>query len=256
MSLNAEVDPKGRFSSRTPFYHAARPRYPLAMQDFLKAELGLGPGSMVADVGSGSGLSCEPFLALGCRVWAVEPNPEMRREAERHYRVLSWTSVDGSAEATTLASGQFDCAAAGQAFHWFDADRARIEFARILKPSGSTVIFWNRRIREGGFNEAYEEIIVRFRRGMEALDDFFRYQGRLNAFFSGRFETRSLQNHQDLNREGLMARILSASYMPLPYDPDYHDLLKAVDTAFARFERSGKVRIDYNTDVHYGRPAA
>src|SRR3712207_7979072 len=51
----------------------------------------------------------------------------------RHPR---FTSVAGTAEATTLDEVSVDFVTAGQAFHWFDPERARAEFARILKPGG------------------------------------------------------------------------------------------------------------------------
>jgi len=57
--------------------------------------------------------------------YAVEPNAEMRAKAERmflgHAQV---TSVDGAVEATGLPPHSVDPIAAGQAFHWFDYERA------------------------------------------------------------------------------------------------------------------------------------
>ena len=34
---------------------------------------------------------------------------------------------------------------AGQAFHWFDREKERQEFVRILKPGGWVVLVWNDR---------------------------------------------------------------------------------------------------------------
>ena len=130
-------NPVGRFSTRVDNYVKYRPDYPPAIIEHLRDECGLHTDSSIADVGSGTGKLSELFLKNGNRVYGVEPNREMREAGER---LLSgyerFKSVDGSAEATTLAAASVDFVTAGQAFHWFDHAAARREFARILKPGG------------------------------------------------------------------------------------------------------------------------
>ena len=99
---------------------------------------------MIADIGSGTGKLAELFLRAGCNVFGVEPNKEMREAGER-MDYLNFTSVDASAEATSLPQHSADFITAGQAFHWFDLDRCRAEFVRVLKPGGWVVIIWNDR---------------------------------------------------------------------------------------------------------------
>src|SRR5579885_3110804 len=131
------TDPTRRFSDRVENYVRYRPHYPDGVLDVLRTETGLTPTAVVADVGSGTGISAKLFLRNGNLVLGVEPNREMREAAER---LLSdyphFTSVAGTAEATTLPDRSVDYAVAAQAFHWFDHDRARHEFARILHPGG------------------------------------------------------------------------------------------------------------------------
>src|SRR5215467_6605799 len=99
----AVKDPIQRFSSRVDDYQRYRPRYPLEVIDLLRKDCGLKPESIVADIASGTGIFTRLLLESGNQVFAVEPNLEMRRAAER---VLSdfpnFTSVVGTAEATTL----------------------------------------------------------------------------------------------------------------------------------------------------------
>src|SRR5689334_15561560 len=131
------VDPTLRFSNRVDNYSKYRPTYPSAVLDLLAAECGLTSNALIADIGSGTGLLAELFLTNGNRVVGVEPNREMRAAGERLLaNAPGFTSVDGTAEATTLAAGSVDFVTAGQAFHWFDRALARVEFARILKPEG------------------------------------------------------------------------------------------------------------------------
>src|SRR3954469_11288986 len=127
------MDPKQRFSDRVENYVRYRPTYPPIVLYHLRQVAGLVRGSVVADVGSGTGISARPFLDLGNTVYGVEPNPDMRAAAERLLAGYpSFHSVDGTAEATGLADGSADLVVAGQAFHWFDPDAARREFRRIL----------------------------------------------------------------------------------------------------------------------------
>jgi ubiquinone/menaquinone biosynthesis C-methylase UbiE len=131
------IDSTKRFSSRVENYIKYRPGYPPAMLDLLKEKCGLTGGSMVADIGSGTGILTELFLRNGNQVIGVEPNREMREAAERLLgKDPKFTSVSGTAESTTLKDQSVDFIAASQAFHWFDREQARREFLRVLKPGG------------------------------------------------------------------------------------------------------------------------
>ena len=50
----------------------------------------------------------------------------------------------GSAEAIPLADGGFDVVTAGQAFHWFETQRALAEMHRVTRPGGGFALTWNR----------------------------------------------------------------------------------------------------------------
>src|SRR2546430_17738249 len=132
-----------RFNNRVENYIAYRPKYPAAVAEFLRNELGLSAASVVADVGSGTGILSELLLQAGCTVFGVEPNAAMRAAAERLLAAYpNFKSVVGTAEATTLTDASVDFVTAGQAFHWFDAAGARREFTRILQPGGWVVLEW------------------------------------------------------------------------------------------------------------------
>src|SRR5215469_16795520 len=140
------ADAKQRFSNRVTDYARYRPSYPPELLDLLRMECGLQHEQNIADIGSGTGLLTKLFLENGNRVFGVEPNGEMRSAGEEVLRGYpNFTSIDGSAEATTLADSSVDFISAGQAFHWFDVELARGEFRRILKPGGWVVIVWQDR---------------------------------------------------------------------------------------------------------------
>src|SRR4029079_8073667 len=120
-------------------------------------------GAAVADVGVGTGLLSIPFLEAGYRVIGVEPNSAMREAGDRALEAFDrYESVDGSAEATTLDDGSVDLVVAGQAFHWFDPDAARHEFARILVEGGHAALVWNiRAVAASPFMSEYEALVRR-----------------------------------------------------------------------------------------------
>jgi hypothetical protein len=111
------TDPTQRFSSRVDAYARYRPGYPPTLVPALEKEAALKPGSTIADLGAGTGKSCEPFLLAGYSVVAVEPNAAMRQALDDSLADFpSWRSVDGRAEATGLDDASVDAVFAGQAF--------------------------------------------------------------------------------------------------------------------------------------------
>jgi SAM-dependent methyltransferase len=250
------TDPTERFTKRVDHYVRYRPSYPRAVLDLLKTECGLTDASVVADVGSGTGILSELFLENGNRVIGIEPNTEMREAAERrlggHPR---FTSVAGTAEATTLDDASADFVTAGQAFHWFDPERARTEFARILKPEGWVVLVWNLR-RKGAtpFLAAYERLLEVYRTDRGEVEFWRRSDEMADAFFgSGSFEKATFDNEQVLDLEGLKGRLLSISYVPAQGEPGSEDMSRNVEEIFRKHQTGGKVTVEYDTKVYYGR---
>jgi ubiquinone/menaquinone biosynthesis C-methylase UbiE len=95
----------------------------------------------VLDLAAGTGKVSEGLLALGLEVTAVEPDAQMLQELTRALPEV--TPLSGTAEEIPLPDESMDAVFAGQAFHWFDLDRAYPEIARVLKPGGVVVSLWN-----------------------------------------------------------------------------------------------------------------
>jgi hypothetical protein len=166
-------DPTKRFSDRVANYIRYRPGYPQALLGFLRERCAWAPAAMIADLGSGTGISSEYFLRHGNTVYGVEPNDSMRDAAEDLLaRFDRFHSVSGSAEATTLPDGSVDLVVAAQAFHWFDVDATRREVRRILRPDGHAAIIWNeRRVDTTPFLRAYEALLLRHGTDYEKVRD-------------------------------------------------------------------------------------
>lgn len=250
------MDARQRFSNRVADYVRYRPRYPETLIPLLADRCGLRPEHSVADIGSGTGILSEPFLDHGNTVYAVEPNGSMREAAEVAFgRFDAFHSVAGSAEATGLADSSVDFIAAGQAFHWFDPEKAAGEFRRILRPDGWTVLVWNeRRADASGFLAAYDALLLQHGTDYASVDHRQIDDGRIASFFGGGavFAER-LENAQVLDRAGLAGRVRSCSYVPAEGEPGYAPMMAALDLLFDRHAVEGTVTMHYDTRVYLGR---
>jgi SAM-dependent methyltransferase len=250
-----------RFSDRVADYVRYRPRYPATVLDVLRRDAGLSADLVVADIGAGTGFSAELFLEHGNEVVCVEPNAGMRAAAaallgERPRLRI----VDGTAEATGLGACSIDMVVAAQAFHWFDAVTARREFVRILRPGGYAVLMWNtRRIDASRFLYEYEQLLIRHGTDYAAVRHDHADRAIVERFFGGSLQHASLYNEQQLDLNGLVGRVLSSSYTPAADDPRRAPLLRDLEQLFAAHQHAGRVRLEYDTDVNFGRldaPAA
>ncbi len=249
-------DSTRRFSCRVAEYVRYRPAYPAALIHTLRDEANLRPASVVADVGSGTGFSARLFLGYGCVVYGVEPNTEMRRAAET---LLSgdpnFRSIAGTAENTTLEDASVDFVTAGQAFHWFDARKARAEFARVLRPNGWLAVFWNqRRTASTPFLRAYEALLRRYGTDYREVQDRTADEARLRQLFAvGQSERRTFYNEQAFDLAGLKGRLASSSYTPGEGHPDHDPMLRELEEVFRAGQEQGRVLIEYDTELYFGR---
>jgi len=132
------------------------------MIEILMEKLHLNKEDVMADIGSGTGLSSKPFLENNFKVFAVEPNEEMREAAETLFKNnRNFVSVNGTSEHTQLDNESIDVIFCGQAFHWFDLEKTKPEFQRILKPGGNIVLAWNERDTASPLQNDYENILDR-----------------------------------------------------------------------------------------------
>jgi len=242
-----------RFLGRAKSYSRYRPGYPAGVLAALESEIGFDKRAVVADIGSGTGILSELFLRNGNKVYCVEPNRDMRKEAEERLGGYGprWISVDGTAEATGLRKGSVDLVAAGQALHWFDGEKARAEFARLLKKEGHVAIVYNQR-SEGEVEEAYERIVARFQKDIAVVPDVDdAYVARfLNDDV---FRKLVMPNSQSLDFEGMIGRLGSASYMPPKGDGLWTEIGKEVRKMIDVHGVNGVATLHYDTVLYIGR---
>lgn len=236
-------------------YVLYRPRYPREMVAALERE-GLDRSAPIADLGSGTGISTRLFLEAGYEVLAVEPNAPMREAAEHDLASFSrFRSIDGTAEATGLPDACVGAVVAAQAFHWFDRVRARAEISRILRRPGLVVLLYNDRRMTGPFLEGYERVLLEH--GLDYAS--VRHQDaaspeKVAAFFGDwPMTTIVLPNEQRFDRDGLVGRALSSSYVPQRGHPKHDAMMRALDELFAAHQVDGRVVFEYDTRAFVAR---
>jgi SAM-dependent methyltransferase len=248
------MDSTQRFSDRVGDYVKYRPHYPPALLSWLADTILFDAARIVADIGSGTGISTELFLRSGNRVYAVEPNEAMRIKAEELLSGYSdFISINGTAEATGLPAAAVDLIVAGQAFHWFDPVRAKQEFVRIARPGAYAALIWNERLMLSGFEKEYEELILRFAGDYKTINHKNITDPQIRAFFHPEvFALHSFDNEQIFDLDGLKGRLLSSSYIPKG-GPGHDAMIRELEALFARHQSGGKVRVGYETKLYTGR---
>ncbi|MBY8880324.1 class I SAM-dependent methyltransferase [Actinacidiphila acidipaludis] len=135
------------FGAEAAAYAEHRPDYPRDGVNWALAPVLSAPGPTagtaldILDLGAGTGKLTAVLTGLGHRVTAVEPDPAML--GELRVRVPEVRALPGGAEDIPLPDASVDAVLVGQAFHWFDQEKALPEIARVLRPGGVLAALWN-----------------------------------------------------------------------------------------------------------------
>lgn len=250
-----ELCSQSRFSNRVADYVRYRPGYPPQLMAWVHGRLGVSPQARVADIGAGTGISSRMFLQAGHPVIAVEPNAAMRTAAEQWLGgEAGFSAVGGSAEATGLADASVDVVSAAQAFHWFDTRAVRVEWARILRPAGLALVYWNSRLLEATpFLAGYEALLLEFGTDYSAVAERYQDDATMRAWFGDGFiEAASFPNVQRMDFAALRGRLLSSSYAPAEGHPRHAPMLQALRVLFDRHAVDDHIEFAYQTRAFAG----
>ena len=241
-----------RFTDRVENYIKYRPLYPAEVIEYLKSEGILRSDSVIADIGSGTGISAELFLKNRNVVYGIEPNDAMREAAEKLLSAYgNFRSINATAEDTTLPKYSIDLILCAQAFHWFDIQKVKIEFNRILKPSGSICLIWNERILDGNpFLVEYEKLLLKYGTDYKNVRHENIDENILNEFFESGYIKKTFPNKQVFNLTGVTGRLLSSSYTPQYDSPLYEPMLAELNELFEKNQVNGFIEFLYDTNVY------
>ena len=239
MIVNRDHRVRGPFTSFAGVadaYERGRPEYPSEAVRWLVGDAPLD----VVDLGAGTGKLTRGIVALGHRVVAVEPLPEMRAELAR--AVPGAGVLEGSAEAIPLADGSADVVTCAQSFHWFDHGKALPEVARVLRSQGRLALVWNSRDDRDPWMARLSAIL-----GNETVDEDDLAPVRASGLF-GPVEHARFAFEQTLDRDGLLDLVLSRSYCAKLPDADREPILDAVAALYDDTAGPHGVRLAYVTE--------
>lgn len=199
------------FADKQQVYDDFRPGWPAAAVALIRERLG--PGAVIADIGSGTGKLTALLTEKTYTVYAVEPNVYMRRILEARTAAFPQVQViSAAAEAIPLPDHSVDAITVAQAYHWFDNERTRGEFRRILRPGGHIFLLWNH-FRANAYDAEMHAIQQQYRTyprpkqrtGPQRADDLFG---------PGRWERFAFDNTMHQTFEQFCGGMCSASYAP------------------------------------------
>lgn len=243
------------FSSLAQDYAQYRPGYPSEVMSVLANDCGLTQESIIADIGSGTGNSAKLFLEAGYQIIGVEPNREMREFGERLLAEYpKFTSLEGSAESIPLDNKSIDLIIVGQAVHWFDIDRAKVEFHRILRPGGWVAVMWNdRRSDVTLFTKEYEAITSK----LAALHPSQCNSRSISSapeciLDKSSIRTANFPHTQSFDLQGLLGRARSSGFVPQPENSYHKEATALITDLFSRHQKSGQIEFHYITRLYFG----
>jgi SAM-dependent methyltransferase len=149
--------PPDAFGRTAREYELGRPGWPEKLLDQVIAELAFGPEADALDLGAGTGKLTRELVPRFARVVAVEPDDAMRAVLEEV--VPGAEALAGRGESIPLADASVDAVFSAEAFHWFAKDESVAEIARVLRPRGALVIFWNIPVEFAHVGEEAEAVI-------------------------------------------------------------------------------------------------
>lgn len=245
-----------KFDGKGEIYKKYRPDYPGELFGWLYSDGGFSAESVVADVGSGTGIFSRCLLERGSRVFAVEPNGDMRRKAENALgKYGGFVSVAASAELTGLEEKSVDFVTAAQAFHWFDRDAFRLECRRILRPEGKVLLLWNTKDPSSDVVRGIARVSRRFCPSFSGFSggiDFSDSSKEFSDFFSGEYIVKFFKNDFALDKESFVGRCLSSSYSLKNGDDGYCSYVFALEKLFDDYSKDGLVFLPNFTCCYMG----
>ena len=245
-----------RFTDKAKNYEKYRPSYPKESLDIIQDEchLTLNNDIVIADIGSGTGKFTELLLEKGCTVYAIEPNDNMREIADSKFiSNLNYKSINNTAENLRLDDNSVDLITVAQALHYFDLDKIKRQFKRILKSNRKVVLLWNFRDRESDFMKEYEKIVYTFH--SKDLQPTFAQDKMNDDIYKKLFleyKVFSIPYCQQLNFEDLWGRVLSSNHAPKVDDPNYDELYKNMKKLFDKYQQKNKIIFSYRTQIVIG----
>jgi ubiquinone/menaquinone biosynthesis C-methylase UbiE len=242
-----------RFKGIGDIYAKYRPSYPQTFIEYLYSDVGISKDSIIADIGSGTGILTKQLLEAGSKVMAVEPNDDMRIVAEADLKNFEkFISINATAENTKIYDSTVDFITVARAFHWFDQTIFKKECGRILKQNGKIIIVFDAPDASVGIAKEDDEInrkyCPNFKVSYSSTSRFL--ENDIDNFFTDEYETKIFQNDQIYDLDGFIGRNLSRSSALKKDEKNYPAYIAELTMSFNKHAVNGKVVMP-NVTVSY-----
>jgi ubiquinone/menaquinone biosynthesis C-methylase UbiE len=250
------MDHYSKFSPKAQIYDQYRwDFHPEAITEMCEIT-GINQDSVVADIGSGTGMLTAHFVHKVNKIYAIEPNPEMRTIAiDKLAQYPAFVSIDGLSDNTKLPAHSVDLIVVGRAIHWFNPHTTKAEFLRILKPDGWFAIC----------QIPYEDLelleaVKTLRKpeyGWNVTEDKSRIieNNDLDSYYFKNNDYQIIKHGSVVteNWENFLGRITSFSPSPDSDNPLFHKFETEAKKIFDRYSEKGILRINISTEIKLGK---
>lgn len=238
------------FADKQQYYDDFRPSWPDAAAALIRNKTG--DDAVIADIGSDTGKLAVLLGKFAGTLYALEPSVHMRRVLQARTADLpSVQVVSATAEDTRLPDHSVDAITIAEAYHWFDNERTRAEFRRILKPGGWVFLLWNH-FCENLYDEEMRAIQQQHRTyprpkqrtGSEHADDLFG---------PGKWEKFTFDTTMPQAFEQFYGGMSSASYAPEAGTVTGNAYKQAIQALFEKYSVHGRIVTHVETVCYAGR---
>lgn len=241
------------FDAGADVYERARPSYPPNAVAWLVEHLHIRAGATVLDLAAGTGKLTRLLAPTGATLLAVEPVEGMRTQLRATQPDVPVAAA--TAEALPLRDASLDAVTVAQAFHWFDADRAFTELARVLHPGGRVGMIWNARDRQVDWVDALWSIMDRVEKRAPWRDHEQWSDAALGARPGfGPLHEAEFQHEQPITAEGIVERFASVSHVAVLPDADRAIVLDEIRSVLATHPATAgrdDLALPYRVDAYW-----
>ena len=249
------VDTTKVYSTKAEKYAKYRWDYAPSAIESIFEKTQISSQSTIADMGAGTGILTKHFVDRAGKIYAIEPNVELRQELVKNLGNMSSTIIlDGSAEDTKLPNNSVNIITVAQAIHWFNPEPARREMMRILKGGGWLVLIRNY-LTENGRNRAVGSLMTEeYGADFTVVDK--RPEGKPNQYYykNSNFYKLVFPFQFRQNWEEFIGALTTAAYMPDEDHPKYDNLETKAKEIFSQYSEEGYWLVEGETELIIGQP--
>lgn len=252
-------------------YYDSLPRFSKEVYEYLK-KIGV-YNKVVADVGSGTGRLAIDLLKNNNKVYAIEPDSNMRTICENKCnKYKNFISIDGNDANMNIPNNSVDYVLVSQSYHRFEPKLFKKECNRVLKDRDNVIILWYRVNFEKpifaemltSIKKNYKDYQTRYESDeiTGAKIEEIENNNDATEFFSGNSHMENIISKSFLNLEEFINLGLSLALFPITHKMNnVSEILKQetfkknnyindLKKIFNKYAVKNKIELEFNVQIH------